>query len=193
MSEPVREPREPALRASNAERDRVVDLLAGAAGEGRITLEEYSERSAAALAARTNEDLAALTADLPAPAVSTSRSEVSPAHEQIHTLLGNETRKGSWVVPARLSIRSVLGDCHIELQHAVIRQPVTTIEATAKFGSVTLYVPDGIEVRLSGRSVLGSKSSELRSEPRPGAPVIEVRCDVFCGAVNVRRPEPGMR
>jgi len=38
-----------------------------------------------------------------------------------------------------------------------------------------------------------SKSSELRSEPRPGAPVIDVRCDVFCGAVNVRRPEPGMR
>jgi hypothetical protein len=193
MSEPVPERREAALRASDAERDRVVDLLAGAASEGRITLEEYSERSAAALAARTDEDLAALTADLPAPAVSPGRGEVSPAHEQIHTLLGNETRKGSWVVPARLSIRSVLGDCHIEMQHAVIRQPVTTIEATAKFGSVTLYVPDGIEVRLSGRSVLGSKSSELRSEPRPGAPVIDVRCDVFCGAVNVRRPEPGMR
>jgi hypothetical protein len=70
---------------------------------------------------------------------------------------------------------------------------VTTIEATAKFGSITIYVPDGIEVRLSGRSVLGSKASELHSEPRPGAPVIDVRCNVFCGAVNVRKPERHMR
>ncbi len=71
--EPVRPPREAALRASDAERDRAVDLLAGAAAEGRITLEEYSARSAAALSARTNEDLAALTSDLPAPAASPGR------------------------------------------------------------------------------------------------------------------------
>jgi Domain of unknown function (DUF1707)/Cell wall-active antibiotics response 4TMS YvqF len=190
MSEPSRLPDQAPLRASDADRSRVIDVLAGAAAEGRITLEEYSERSETALGARTLGELASLTADLPA---SPARGAVSPAAEQIATLLGNETRKGSWVVPARLTVRSVLGDCHIEMQHAVIRQQVTTIEATVRFGSVTIYVPDGIEVRLSGRSVLGSKSSELYREPRPGAPVIDVRCDVFCGAVNVRRPEPRMR
>jgi hypothetical protein len=79
------------------------------------------------------------------------------------------------------------------MQHAVIRQPVTTIDATVRFGSVTIFVPDGIEVRMSGRAVLGAKSVQLRGEPRPGAPVIEVRCDVFCGAVTVRRPERFMR
>ena len=44
------------------------------------------------------------------------------------------------------------------------------------------------EVRMSGRAVLGAKSSQLRRAPHPGAPVIEVRCDVLLGSVTVRRP-----
>jgi hypothetical protein len=41
--------------------------------------------------------------------------------------------------------------------------------------------------------VLGAKSSQLRGEPQPGAPVIVVNCNVFCGAVTVRRPDWIMR
>jgi len=41
---------------------------------------------------------------------------------------------------------------------------------------------------MSGRAVLGAKSSQLRRAPHPGAPVIEVRCDVLLGSVTVRRP-----
>jgi hypothetical protein len=46
---------------------------------------------------------------------------------------------------------------------------------------------------MTGRAVLGAKSSELRGEPQPGAPVLVVRCDVLCGAVTVRRPDWLMR
>jgi hypothetical protein len=74
------------------------------------------------------------------------------------------------------------------MQQAVISQRVTTIDATVRFGSVTIFVPNGVDVRMSGRAVLGAKSSELRGEPRPGAPVLVVRCDVLCGAITVRRP-----
>jgi hypothetical protein len=178
------------LRASDADRDRAVDALASAAAEGRLTLEEYSERSGTALVARTLGELATLTADVQAPSAALARSE-TPA--QISTVLGNESRKGPWVIPPHLTVRSVLGDCHLEMQNAVIRQHLTTIDATARFGSVTIFVPDGIEVRISGRAVLGARSSELRGEPRPGAPVLEIRCDVFCGAVTVRSPKPFMR
>jgi hypothetical protein len=185
MSGPARVPRGKRLRASDADRDRVIDLLAGAAAEGRLTLEEYSERSSSALAARTQGELDVLTADIPAvPA----RGEVEAA-EQITAVLGNESRKGPWVVPARLAVRSVLGDCHLEMQDAVLRQRVTVIDATARLGSITIFVPDGVEVRMTGRAVLGAKSSELRRAPRPGAPVIEVRCNVLLGSVTVRRPK----
>jgi len=183
-------PPEDQLRASDADRDRAVGLLAGAASEGRLTLEEYSERSETALGARTLGELAVLTADIPA---AQARASLEPAAEQMTAVLGNESRKGPWVVPAHLDVRSVLGDCHLEMQHAVIRQPVTTIDATVRLGSVTIFVPDGIEVRMSGRAVLGAKSSDLHRAPRPGAPVIEVRCDVLLGSVSVRRPKHFMR
>ena len=179
------------LRASDAEREHAIESLSDAVAAGRLTLEEYSERSGSVLSARTQGELAALTADV--PAASSALARTGPAGEEIAALLGNESRKGPWVVPSHLAVRSVLGDCHLEMQHAVIRQPVTTIDATVRFGSVTIFVPDGIEVRMSGRAVLGAKSVQLRGEPRPGAPVIELRCDVFCGAVTVRRPELFMR
>jgi hypothetical protein len=177
------------LRASDADRDQVIEALAAASAEGRLSLEEYSERSEAALVARTQGELAGLTADLPAP----RHADTAPVPAEITAVLGNESRKGPWVVPAHLTVRSVLGDCHLEMQQAIIRQHVTTIDARVRFGAMTIYVPDGIDVRLTGRAVLSAKSSELRGEPARGAPVIIVNCDVFCGAVTVRRPDCMMR
>ena len=177
------------VRASDADRDQTVEALAAASAEGRLSLEEYSQRSEAALQARTFGELTSLTADLPAR----PHSDAAPVPTKITAVLGNESRKGPWVVPAHLAVRSVLGDCHLEMQQAVIGQHVTTIDATVRFGSVTVFVPDGIDVRMNGRAVLGTKSSELRGEPAPGAPVIVVNCDVVCGAVTVRRPDWIMR
>jgi hypothetical protein len=135
MSGPARMPREDRLRASDTDRDRVIDRLAQAAAEGRLTLEEYSERSETALAARTQGELAALTADIPASPV---RAEAGTAPEKMAAVLGNESRKGPWVVPPHLAVRSVLGDCHLELQDAIIRQRVTVIDATVRLGSLTI-------------------------------------------------------
>ncbi len=56
------------LRLSDAERDAVVARLREAALEGRLEVAEFSQRLDVALHARTHGDVAALTADLPAPA-----------------------------------------------------------------------------------------------------------------------------
>jgi hypothetical protein len=56
----------PGLRASHADRDRVVNTLRVAAGDGRLSAEELDTRLESALSARTLGDLAGLTADLPA-------------------------------------------------------------------------------------------------------------------------------
>ncbi len=53
------------LRASDGERDRVVQLLKEHTVQGRLTLEELQERTAAAYAATTRLQLHQLTADLP--------------------------------------------------------------------------------------------------------------------------------
>jgi Domain of unknown function (DUF1707) len=54
------------LRASHADRDRVIDGLKAAFVQGRLDQAEFGHRVGQALAARTYADLAALTADLPA-------------------------------------------------------------------------------------------------------------------------------
>ncbi|MGH3727257.1 MAG: DUF1707 SHOCT-like domain-containing protein [Micromonosporaceae bacterium] len=64
------------LRAGDQDRQKVADQLRAAVDEGRLTLDEYDERVAAAYAARTYRDLANLTVDLPPPP--TGRTVVGP-------------------------------------------------------------------------------------------------------------------
>ncbi|TVZ06344.1 DUF1707 domain-containing protein [Trebonia kvetii] len=57
-------PRSAALLASDADRDRVIELLRAAVADGRLNLAEFDERLDAALAARTIDALLPLTVDL---------------------------------------------------------------------------------------------------------------------------------
>jgi DUF1707 SHOCT-like domain/2TM domain len=54
-----------AVRASDADRDQVAAIVAGAVGKGLLTLVEADERLAKVYAARYVSDLAPITADLP--------------------------------------------------------------------------------------------------------------------------------
>ena len=54
------------LRASDADRDRAIEVLKSGFADGRLTKDEFAERQDKALVARTYRDLAALLADLPA-------------------------------------------------------------------------------------------------------------------------------
>jgi len=54
------------LRASHADRERVIEVLKAAFVEDRLTRDEFGTRVGQALASRTCADLAALTADIPA-------------------------------------------------------------------------------------------------------------------------------
>ncbi|MEQ4305756.1 DUF1707 domain-containing protein [Plantactinospora sp. B6F1] len=184
------------IRVSDREREQVVELLGTAAAEGRLTLDEYADRATAAHVAKTRGELARLTDDLPTdstaaplPARRPGSAVAGPAQERLVAIFGNESRKGRWPVPARLEARSVFGDCHIELQDTTLPHPVVTVEATAIFGSVTIFVPEGVEVRLSGTAIFGSKESKLRGATSPGAPVLEVHSRVIFGSVTVRPPD----
>jgi hypothetical protein len=53
------------IRASDRERESVVDVLRDAYTEGRLTLDEFEERTSAAYASKTWADLRELTGDLP--------------------------------------------------------------------------------------------------------------------------------
>ncbi|RRR68860.1 DUF1707 domain-containing protein, partial [Streptomyces sp. RP5T] len=54
------------LRASDADRDRVADILREALGEGRLTADEHAERVEGVLGAKTVGELEVFIRDLPA-------------------------------------------------------------------------------------------------------------------------------
>ena len=74
--------RDPDVRVSQAERDEVVNVLAGHYADGRLSLGEYEERVATALAATIGRDLDALFTDLPSgtptTAAATAPAPVAP-------------------------------------------------------------------------------------------------------------------
>src|ERR1700749_1582241 len=106
---PTGEPPEPAsspdLRASDADRDRVIDVLRAATADGRLTAAEFSERMEAALSSRTFRELAPLTADL-APPPASAAPESAPAEDVmlIDQYGGSVHRCGRWVVPRLLEL-----------------------------------------------------------------------------------------
>ncbi|MGH4016110.1 MAG: DUF1707 SHOCT-like domain-containing protein [Pseudonocardiaceae bacterium] len=63
---------DPWIRAADTDRERVVATLRQQVGTGRLTLDEFSERAAAAYRARTIGELDTLTRDLPNPAPRTA-------------------------------------------------------------------------------------------------------------------------
>jgi hypothetical protein len=71
------------IRASDTERERVVEILREAATHGRIALEELDERSAAAYGAATRGELAALIDDLPEGQRKTEPSPPGPRWEPV--------------------------------------------------------------------------------------------------------------
>ena len=69
----------PTERVADADRDRTVTLLREHVVEGRLTLDEFSERVGRALQARTRGDLDAVMADLPATRRPRPRPRSPPA------------------------------------------------------------------------------------------------------------------
>jgi hypothetical protein len=110
--------RPPALRASDADRDRVIELLRAAVADGRLDPAEFDERLDAALAARTIDALAALTADLIA-------APAEPAAEllTISGRYGTVRRDGRWTLPRRLALRAAWCDVMLDLTSAVRSGP----------------------------------------------------------------------
>jgi hypothetical protein len=109
------------VRASDADRDRVADVLCAAAGDGRLTAEEFGERLEAALSSRTLDELAVLTADLTG---GPGRSGVATAQAEdvmrINKHRGSVRCTGRWVVPQRLELQSSWCDVTLDFTNAVI-------------------------------------------------------------------------
>jgi hypothetical protein len=157
----------PEMRASDADRDRVVDVLRAAVADGRLTAGEFDQRVEAALSSRTFGELAALTGDL-VPGPGADRVEDAMLIDQRG---GSVKRAGRWAVPRRIELRPSWCDVTLDFSEAQIRHDTLLIEMRMRGGSLTLVVGPGIVVDADS---LAARYADVEIGPaaEPGAPVV---------------------
>lgn len=159
---------EPELRASHQDRDRVVEILRVAAGDGRLTAAELDERLEAALSARTHSELATLTADLPASGIAAKPKDLI----RINQRFGDVSRTGRWAVPKRMEIRLRAGDAKIDFTEAVITHDTLHIDLDLGWGGDLVFViKPGIVVDSDDLSV-SRGDVKIRPAGGPHTPVV---------------------
>jgi hypothetical protein len=178
------------LRASDADRERVVALLTEAAQDGRLTLGEHAERAGQAYAAKTLGELAVLTADLAGPDRQPIRLD---NRRSVAAMFSRERREGRWVVPASLAVTAVFGEVTLDLRQALLQASRITVYATIIGGTLQLIVPEGVSVQLTGSSVLSRRTGTAAAPAVPGMPQIEVRTLAFGGRVRTIVPRTRRR
>lgn len=187
----------PAIRASDAEREQVMDVLRDAAAEGRLSFEELADRIEAAGRAVTRDDLAGLTADLPADPTAGAEgwSAVAPAEgrdaavrvpDRRATVFGDVRQAGVWKVPYISRWSTVFGDIDLDLREAVVAHARIQIDAGSVFGDITLLVPEGVVVEIRARTGFGTVRQEAGETGPPGAPVVVLTGGTWFGDVRVR-------
>ena len=186
------------IRASDAERDATVERLRDAAGEGRLTLEEFSDRMEQATAARTRTELDRLVTDLPAAATGGGAGTVvAPGSSDGPTWhlspIGGLSVSGPWRMGRHVVVISVIGGADLDLSQAELAARDVTLTKVSIIGGVHARIPHGIRVDASGLSLLGGTSVEGAPDPGPGAPTIHIRAFSIIGGIRIRRGSSGRR
>lgn len=189
---------DPAIRASDRERDAATQRLQEAFAEGRLDDAEFDQRMRAALTARTRAQLAALLADLPAGTAPARPGGLpAPSGPQPGRLAlgikGAVRRAGRWRVPERFTAVVYKSSGLLDLRAAELTAPVTRITAVAYKSRIEILVPPGVRVEAGGFAVTTGADG---ADPGPlpaDAPVLHVRGFAYKGGIDTRTGPPRHR
>lgn len=182
------------MRASDADRNLVIDLLGAAYAEGRITREEHDQRLSKAIDARVFDELVPLTVDLSDVPVVTSPAgevvgEAASQVDSVFAIFSESKRTGNWHVQQHTSVMSVFGGVKLDLTQAVFTCAVVELNVFALFGGVDIRVPAGVRVRNEVMGVFGGASTKRIAEPVAGAPTVIIKGVALFGGVDVAGPK----
>jgi hypothetical protein len=184
----------PAVRVSDRERDAVVQRVQTAFAEGRLDDTEFDERMRAALTARTRGNLDVLLTDLPAETAAPGPASATPGRGpgRLAIALKSSVRRGGrWRVPERYTTVVYKGTGWLDLRAAELSGPVTTFVAVAYKSRVTILVPPGLRVEMTGFGVTQGADEEDPGYRLPtDAPVIHVRGIAYKGTVEITTRPP---
>ncbi|GAB2764176.1 DUF1707 domain-containing protein [Nocardioides salsibiostraticola] len=209
MSGEVERP-DPSLRISDADRERVAEVLREAAGEGRIDFIELDERLEATYAAKVYGDLLPIVVDLPGNGVESPTSSRPPArvagqvpsvpqgtstNDRSVAILGSQNRRGVWHIGPQHVAFALLGDIDLDLREATFGAAEVEITANAVLGDIEIIVDAHTRVIIDGMAVLGDFGhgrDRVAADLAEDAPTVRVKGVAFLAEVKVvRRPPPG--
>ncbi len=194
----------PDMRASDAERERIAEILREAVAEGRLRMEEFEQRLDAAYKARTHGELEPLVRDLPAPG-----GAVAPvAAGQPRTgsmarwpdrigkpatsgggfaLWGGFRRQGNWTVGRVFTAFAMWGGGTIDLREANFEAREVVIRCFTIMGGIHVTVPPDLNVDVRGIGIMGGFGEHSRDAgiPAPDAPRVRVTGFALMGGVGV--------
>ncbi|MFE7313704.1 DUF1707 domain-containing protein [Streptomyces sp. NPDC057555] len=182
------------MRASDADRDRVAEILREALAEGRLDAEEHGERIDAVYRAKTMGELEPVVRDLPGAggrpqpdAAPYDYGQASATEDQnLVAIFSAATRKGRWRVPPRINAVAFFGSVEIDLTEAVFPQQRVQINVTSVFGSVEVRVPENVTLRSNGSGILGSFEVETHDAEDGNAPEVDVNGFALLGSVEAK-------
>jgi hypothetical protein len=174
-------PRDPEIRLSDTDRERAVEHLRHAVGDGQLTLDEFEHRIPSIYQARTRAELIPLMADV-VPAYA-GREVV-----ELRTKSASLRRAGPWDVPRRLVVDVGSGSVKLDLTEAIIVHPELRIEVAVRSGRVTVVVPEGTTANVDGVTLRsGTVKSPVPSlRAGPGHLHIDATGSVRSGMLHIR-------
>lgn len=205
------EPADPRdLRCSDAEREVVAEAVRTAAADGRLTLEEMSDRIDRVYAARTYRDLEPIVRDLPgvtipgAPVPGPRRGAAleprrggpvvgaSTSPDSAVAVFSEAKRTGVWTVPPDYAGLAVFGSVTLDLREATLTSQTVRLQANAVLGEVTVIVDDSVTVSTTGTPVLGEYKGPVETQ-QPDRPHVMLTGLALLGSVEVKRKRPKRR
>jgi hypothetical protein len=197
LPEPSGPSGDPELRAADADRERVAEVLREAAGDGRLTMEELDERLDRTFAARTYAELATITQDLPpasrpASALAPTRIRTGgrPTSRFAIAIMSGFSRAGHWVVGRNFTAFALMGGGQIDLREARFAEGQVTIRAFCLMGGVEVIVPDGVELHIHGIPIMGGIDQPRIRAPQPGAPRVYLFGIALMGGIGAKYKPP---
>ncbi|MFL5943582.1 MAG: DUF1707 domain-containing protein [Gaiellaceae bacterium] len=176
-------------RVSDHDRERAVVELREHLVQGRLTLEEFSERVELAYRARSTADLEAASSALPAAPTGARRRAVRATI----ALFAHVVRRGRLRLPRFSAVLGGFADVDLDLREAEITSDRTSITAILVFGNVDVYVPEGVAVDATGITVFGHRRDWGRDTAPPDSPVLRVRVFALFGTADVWRVPAELR
>jgi len=176
---------DPALRASDADRDRAATALGEAYATGRLTTVEHADRLGAVYSAKTVGELVPLTRDLPQTS-STPAGLAPQERQQVTAVFSKVIRRGRWIASRQTHLVATFGALIVDLSRAVLPGREITVSISAYAAKVIVRVPPNAQV-IDEVGALFAKRRVSGDDADGDGPVIRVVGRVAFGKVIVTR------